>query len=190
MKAKLVFVTVPAKDPQRLAAFYEKFFGIDFGLTYGENVVSYHAPILREGVQLSIQQWFRQNDTTTCYYAVDDIAAAVAEVKEGGGQVVSDPRPLPILPPLVPIFRLMAQAFFDVTAQETAQATTIGTGAVLADPEGNQLGLIQFEPFMHAMYCIGRHTEPLSATQLSSHKLTSAIGRLFEQLRPPAQPRR
>ena len=182
MKAKLVFVTLPALDPKRAAEFYSKYFGIEFGRTFSESVVAYHAPVLDDGTQISIQARLSAQDAPTCYLAVDDIAATAREMVADGAKLVFGPAPMPVAKDAIGGFIANSTAFFGVDPEHVKP--DLGLVAVLLDPAGNRLGLIQFEEFMHPMYSLGKFAKELSPRQLNSHRVSVEMGKLYDKIHP------
>jgi predicted enzyme related to lactoylglutathione lyase len=187
MKAKLVFVTLPAADPKKTADFYAKHIGIEFGRTFSDSVVSYHAPVLEDGTQLSVQERLSAQDVPTCYLAVDDIASTIPEMLADGARLIFGPVSMPVAKDALGGFVANGAAFFDLEPQQIKD--DLGLVALLLDPAGNRLGLIQFEEFMHPMYSLGKFAKDLSSLQRNSHRVSVEMGKLFDRIpRPVASP--
>lgn len=182
MKAKLVFVTLPALDPKKTSEFYAKYIGIEFGRTFSDSVVSYHAPVLDDGTQISVQMRFSAQDVPTCYFAVDDIEAVIAEMVADGARLTFGPVSMPVAQDAMGGFIANAAAFFGIEPERVKD--DLGLVAVLLDPAGNRLGLIQFEEFMHPMYSLGTFAKDMSAQQRNSHRVSCEMGKLFDKIHP------
>jgi predicted enzyme related to lactoylglutathione lyase len=182
-KAKLVFVTMPVDDPKAVAAFYTKYIGVEFGRTFSDGVVSYHAPILEDGTQLSIQKRFSPHDMVTCYFAVDDIAETLRGMVCDGAKVAMEPIRLTVARDAIGGFIANSTVFFGIPAESVKDY--LGLGAVVIDPAGNRIGLIQFEEFMHPMYSVGKFAKELTPAQANAHRISVEMGKLFDKIPAP-----
>jgi len=116
--AKLVFCNVPARDARSLLPFYGKLLGIDpesFVHNPESPIPQYYEPITGDGVDITITQRNDTREVTATYWHVPDIGDAIRSLNEVGGNVVSGPDKMP----------------------------DGGQTAVLLDPDGNYVGLVQ-----------------------------------------------
>jgi predicted enzyme related to lactoylglutathione lyase len=116
--AKLVFCNVPARDADSLLPFYGALLGVDPG-SFVKNAESpipqYYEPITGDGVDITITQRNDTREVTATYWAVDDLEGAIKELQAAGGNIASGPERMP----------------------------DGGATALLLDPEGNFVGLVQ-----------------------------------------------
>ena len=128
---QLVFCNVPARDASSLLQFYATLLGIDSGaFVHNENspIDQYETPISTSGIDLLLTQRSDNREVTTTYWAVPDINAAIDELKNQGGEVVSGPTEMP----------------------------DGGTSAALLDPEGNYVGIVQLADHSHEYFQLGK----------------------------------
>jgi len=149
LKAKLVVCNVPTKNTAAAQNFYNTLFGgQDFARSLYDKHESHYRPIHQDGLTLSIAD--RQNDREpiTCFFAVDNLDAAVTQLTAAGGKVVVNATPMPVSAQPAAV-----KAFHD--AQGAAQAHPPSTGgrfATMLDPDGNYLGLMELESSMQAHF--------------------------------------
>lgn len=175
MTPKVVLITVPADDPKQTAEFYSALFGIEFARTFTDAHVAYHVPISDDGRLFQVQKKFRPDDAVTCYFAVDDLNAAIKELKAEGATVVTQPMDLPVSRQVLQDYKELFKQSFGTDA-----ADTIGTGAVLKDPAGNRFGLVQLHEHAQPMFKYGKyatHPRHLSEERYAMHTRTIAIGK-------------
>jgi predicted enzyme related to lactoylglutathione lyase len=113
--AQLVFCNIPAREPKSLIGFYSALLGS------GAFVENEHSPIPQyqealtgDGVDLTITQRQDTRDVTAVYWAVSDVEAMIDQLKKAGGELV-----------------------------EHKDTPDGGRTAVMLDPEGNFVGLLQ-----------------------------------------------
>ena len=90
MAGKLVHFELPAQDSARAKEFYGSLFGWQFQ-SYGD--MDYHLTRTAED-QGGAVSGMQQGEHATIYFDVDDIDAALAQVRELGGQA-EDKQPVP-----------------------------------------------------------------------------------------------
>jgi predicted enzyme related to lactoylglutathione lyase len=92
VKAKLVHLEVPTDEGVKdsVLEFYASLFGTPLARSFTDVVESYHLPIGRDGTWLSVhvRSGEATAEQTVCHFAVDDLAAAVAELTAAGGTLV------------------------------------------------------------------------------------------------------
>jgi predicted enzyme related to lactoylglutathione lyase len=159
--AKLIMITIPATNVDGSESFYSKLLGTDFAPALSTTEAAYHAPISSDGVDLQIGTRHSPQETPMAHFAVDDINAAVTEVKNLGGQVVWGPTALPIAP--------AAKADYEALVKKhnpgVAVTGNVGSAAVVRDPDGGTIGLVQLEEHTHKHFAFGKHRQPLTAEQ-------------------------
>jgi len=116
--AKLVFCNVPARDASSLVPFYSTLIGSAFVQNTGSPIPQYQEAITGDGVDMTLTQRNDTREVTTTYWSVDDIRGAISDLQNAGAQVVQEPAEMP----------------------------DGSYNAILLDPEGNYVGLVQFRP--------------------------------------------
>lgn len=128
MDPTIVHFEIPAKDVEKLKGFYEKVFGWKIVKSPPMAEMEYwliqtvptdgKGMLLRPGVNGGMYKKEMEGATSVNYVAVTDIDKAIKEAKRLGAKVVS----------------------------EKAEIPHIGFFAVLMDPEGNPIGMLQPAP--------------------------------------------
>jgi len=175
MTPKVILINVPADDPKRTAEFYSQLLGIEFARTFTDSHVAYHVPISDDGKLLQVQKKFAPDEGVTCYFAVDDLNAAIKDLKAKGATVATQPMDLPISKQVLQDYKEMFKQSYGADA-----ADTIGTGAVLKDPAGNRFGLVQLNEHANLMFKYGKYsTQPrhVSEERYAIHMRTVALGK-------------
>lgn len=116
--AKLVFCNVPARDASSLVSFYSTLIGSNFVQNTASPIPQYQEAITGDGVDLTLTQRNDTREVTTTYWSVDDMEGAIRDLQGAGGNLIQGPDEMP----------------------DGSQ------NAVLLDPEGNYVGLVQFRP--------------------------------------------
>lgn len=134
-KLRASFVAVPSDDPKASRDFYEGLFRTDFARSFWEEE-GYHASI--DGVDLDIEVRHSPQETTTLFLEVDDLEEIIEDATAGGARVVWGPSGI-----RVPERNL--QAFKQAVRQGDVDARfdQLARAAVIVDPGGGQIGLIQ-----------------------------------------------
>ncbi len=161
MVASLILCNVPTSNSEAAQRFYGALIGVDrFARALNDRVESYFAPLSRDGIDLTITQRFDDNERLTCYFAVDDLAESVGQLSELGGRVVVEPRAVAIGPD-------RAKRFYQEFAKREGLEVgdSIGTMAVMLDPDGNHVGLMQLEEHAKVHFRVGRYAQPLDPDQ-------------------------
>ena len=179
MKGKLIFVSVPADNPERAAGFYGKMLGIGFARSLTDEMEAYHAPISNEGAIMNIHTRLREGQQISCCFAVEDLDVALEEFQAEGGLVISPPRKLPIHPRGIDRYHDANQEHFDMPSRSLGETESMGSFAVVKDPEGNSLILMQLEKHAHASFKLSNYA--LEAKEGEFYQLSSAILRAHEQ---------
>lgn len=171
LSKKLAFISVAAGNPDSVRGFYEKFFGISFAATSTSQVpVTYQAPIDENGIDMMIGPQHDPKDSVIAYYAVDNINTAINEAKAAGGKVLWGPMALPIAPAQQGAYKALVEKFHPDDAKTTADWSTVGHGALIADPAGNPVGLVQLAPHAVSHFNAGPKKRPLSDTRVAVHE--------------------
>jgi predicted enzyme related to lactoylglutathione lyase len=112
MPGQIVHIEIPADDTGKSREFWGSLFGWQFEAFPGPT--EYHTTRIDDNSGAAITNMEPGKRGMRDYFAVEDIGAGVAKVKELGGQA-GDPRPVP----------------------------SMGWFSVCADPHGNEFGLWQ-----------------------------------------------
>jgi predicted enzyme related to lactoylglutathione lyase len=132
--AQLVFCNVPARDADSVLGFYGALLGIDpkaFVPNKKSPIPQYYEPITGDGVDITITQRNDTREVTATYWHVDDIRAAIKELEGAGGNVVQGPGEIP----------------------------DGGYNAMMLDPEGNYVGLVQLAETQQEYFRVGKFGE-------------------------------
>jgi len=175
MNAKLSVVNVPTGDVKKSRVFYTALLGSEFARSLTEKVHSYHQPISEDGIQVTLTNRQRADEHVTCYFAVDNLKAALEEVNKNGGKVVVEPFDMPIAERAVPAY----QRAIGEIHPGFKTGTTIGNTAIVIDPDGNTVGLIEFDPQMHLTYRVGNYRRPLGKDQVLQHQKSVELGKII-----------
>jgi predicted enzyme related to lactoylglutathione lyase len=176
MKAKLVLIHLPASDKERGRQFYSQLLGMDLAVSFSDNVPSYHIPISYDGIFLSLDVPYDEGESgATLFWAVDNLAEGIQEVEAIGGQLVHGPFDLTISPRAMDFYMSSVER----RNGNPNRNGTVGSCAILKDPVGNMLGLIQLDESAHVFYGVGDHWRGLSEEQIDGHLRTVEAGKRF-----------
>jgi predicted enzyme related to lactoylglutathione lyase len=175
MNAKLSVVNVPTGDVNKSRVFYTALLGSEFARSLTERVQSYHQPISEDGIQLTLTNRQRADERVTCYFAVDNLKAALEEVHKHGGKVVVEPFDMPIAERALHAYQL---AIGEIHPGFRA-GTNVGHAAIVIDPDGNTVGLVEFDPQMHLTYRVGNYRKPLGKDQVLQQKKSVELGKII-----------
>jgi hypothetical protein len=94
------------------------------------------------------------------HFAVDDLQGALQQVGNLGGKVVWGPEQLSI-------DDAVFADYADLVKKYAAGDPTknVGSAAVVQDPDGGTIGLVQLEPHAHKHFGYGKFRKPMSAEQ-------------------------
>jgi predicted enzyme related to lactoylglutathione lyase len=176
LSKKLAFISVAADSPDNVKTFYEKFLGIDFAQALTDQQKTFQAPLDEDGIDLMIGPKHNAQDSVVAYYAVDDLTTALNEAKAAGGKVAWGPAALPIPPADQDDYKALAQKFHPAGAKATTDWSTVGQGALIQDPAGNPLGLVQLAPHAQEHFNAGPGKRPLSDERVAEHQASIALG--------------
>ncbi|MDQ3702818.1 MAG: VOC family protein [Chloroflexota bacterium] len=113
----VVHVELPAKDAEKLWAFYSGVFGWKFEAMPGMETYKAAMPEGQDGVGFAIYQRDQPDQALTNYISVESISAYAEKIEQHGGKLLHR---------------------FSVPG--------MGHGAITHDPEGNVLGIWQTDP--------------------------------------------
>jgi predicted enzyme related to lactoylglutathione lyase len=138
LKAQLVLCNVPSVDTGAATRFYGALLGQDFARGLNDDVTSYFQPIHKDGIDMTVTERFDDRERMTCYFAVEDLEGTIRELEGLGGTVEAEPRPVNLSKRARKYREQAKRAGLEVQ-------DTVGTMAVLLDPDKNHVGLIQLE---------------------------------------------
>lgn len=178
LSKKLAFISVAADSPDTVRSFYQTFFGIDFVQALTDQQVTYQAPIDEDGIDMLIGPKHNPQDSVIAYYAVDDINTAINQAKAAGGKVIWGPQALPIPPAQQQGYKALVQKNYpdDAKSASATDWNTVGQGALIADPAGNPVGLVQLAPHATGHFNAGPHARPISDTRMAVHQTSPSLG--------------
>jgi predicted enzyme related to lactoylglutathione lyase len=187
LKASLIFVNVPTENFKNSLRFYSTLLGSDdFARGLNDQVESYFQPISRDGIDLSVAPRYDIQERCIPYFAVANLDETLAELQKSEGRevrVIDPPRDIPAL--VVPPTQVDGIDPGSVTAADKVakggkaarpKKHKIGRMAVILDPDGNHVGLMELEAHAHRHFKIGKHQEALSSDQVSEHREARQTG--------------
>ncbi|HVE77692.1 MAG TPA: hypothetical protein VNA89_02465 [Gemmatimonadaceae bacterium] len=162
LKSALVLYNVPSKNFGAARRFYSVLLGSDdFVRAPNRDVESYFRPVSPDGIDLTITARQDDREQTTCYFAVPSLQGAMDELQRVGGTLVVAPRDVRITSNRV------REAYVAQERQNQIQANEqVGRMAVLLDPDGNHVGLIELAEHAHRHFRWGKSQRPLEPEQL------------------------
>jgi predicted enzyme related to lactoylglutathione lyase len=165
LRSSLAFINIPSDDPARSRAFFEQLFGIDLVPSLWSDE-SYHAPISADGIDLDINVRHTPQESTTAFLAVADLDGAIRLATRSGGQVLWGPDDLAIPKDGTNPVPEVA---------EDTNGDSLGRAAVILEPGGSQIGLVELEEHAHEHFAFGKHQQPLTPHQTQAHQRSLEI---------------
>jgi len=174
LKASLVLCNVPTTNSDAARRFYGRLLGVDtgeFARGLNDRVESYFIPLSEDGIDLTITQRFTDEERLTCYFAVENLDAALAELTETEAKVVAEPQQIYVGPE-------RAKRFFQKAAERQGLTVgdSIGRLAVLLDPDGNHVGILELEEVAQAHFKVGKYAQQLSDARVAEHREAREAG--------------
>jgi len=149
--AKLIMVGLPADRPRAAARFYNGVVGGDFARSFSQDH-AFHAPVSADGVDFLISKRHSAAELPMPYFAVDDVNVAIDAARHGGGTVVWGPADIPIA-------QTVLNDYKDLHREEAGQGIvtdSVGSGAIIKDPQGNLFGVVELAEHTHEHFKVGR----------------------------------
>jgi predicted enzyme related to lactoylglutathione lyase len=158
--AKLIMVSIPAANVDGARNFYSQLLGTDFAAALTKKEDAYHAPASADGIDLQIGARHSPQETPMAHFAVDDLQAALQQVTSLGGKVVWGPEQLSI-------DDAVFNDYADLVKKHGAGDPTkdVGSSAVVQDPEGGTIGLVQLAQHTYKHFGYGKFRNPLTSEQ-------------------------
>lgn len=176
MQAKLIFLNVLSDGPDRSTRFYEELFGTQlFARSLTDQTDGYHMPISSDGIDLNITGSFAgQPPRIVPFFAVDDLRYVVDRLASEGGKAVSDEFAVGVPDSMLEQFRRKAS---ERGRSGEKIGSKLGDAVLMLDPDGNPIGLMHLEPFVHEHFKWGKYYQPLTETQLLDQMVSLFIAR-------------
>lgn len=169
LKAKLIACNVPSSNHAAAQGFYSALLGIEFARSLTEATTSHHIPLTEEGQFLWLSDRTAKEEQITCVFAVDNLDQVMNELSKVGGSRFIGPFDTPISPKLMSFYEAQVPAGVKVTP-------TLGKCALMKDPDGNVIALMQLEQHAHIFYRTGQHDRGLSEFTLNVHRKVREAG--------------
>lgn len=172
LRGSLIMCNVPTTNSEAARRFYGSLLGDDsFARGLNDEVESYFMPISEDGIDLTITQRYDDSERLTCYFAVEDLGASLEELRSLDGRVVVEPQPVRIGPE-------KARRFYkELGRREGIEVgDDVGTMAVVLDPDGNHVGLMQLEPIAMKHFQVGRYQNQITDEQAKEHDRAMTAG--------------
>jgi len=174
MGAKLIMVSMPSDDPDAVQDFYADVLEYDFAPSLSHEP-SWHANASVDGIDLLIGQQ-HQGELPMAHFAVDDLSEAVARATALNGQVVWEGA-LEMAPEALDDYRKLHQ-------RERGPGTVTnvaGRAAIVRDPQGGFVGLVELEEHTHEHFKVGRFAKQSTEKDLRTHREAIRIGKKLKQ---------
>ena len=172
LNSALAFINIPSDDPAKSRQFYEQLFGIDLVPSLsGEQ--GYHAPISDDGIDLDVNPRHSPQETTTAYVSVPNLDQALDAVRNAGGKVVWGPSDIKIAQEDLDEYK---KAVKDVDGLDVDTAS-LGRSAVVVDPGGSQVGLVQLARHTHKHFAVGEFQRPLDDYRVKVHQRSKDLAK-------------
>jgi len=179
---KLAVINLPAGDPEKLSGFYSTLLGIELTRSPTDETHSYSAPISEDGVYLSVKKKERSEEGILALFAVDNLENVVAAFQAAGGKLVSK-HALPISPSVKEEYAKGYQKLYGPL--DRAVPDTMGVSAVVVDPEGNRIGLMEIEEHAQVMFRVGARARAKGPSPEAVQAEAKNLERAFVSRRKP-----
>lgn len=163
LKSKLILCNVPTSDSDAAQRFYGALLGADDFLSAPNDSESVTLPLSQDGVDLTITRRYDDNERLTCYFAVHDLDEALRQALELGGKLMVEPRD-------VPIESRVAKQLQASLPRGVKVGDAVGRMAVVLDPDGNHVGLMEPAEAAHRHFRWGRAQRALEGDQIKEHR--------------------
>jgi predicted enzyme related to lactoylglutathione lyase len=167
---QLVVVTYPAGNIQAAKNFYETLLGIDLAVSLSEKIHSLHTYVAT-GVKFEINQRQANQEHAIAHFQVNNLDQAINALSEKGGKKIAGPFDIPIADAAM---ERLKQIVKNAGVQDPVEKS-MGQGAIVADPDGNFVGIVQLAPFAQAAFKRGQ----LTSEDLSDQREAVEAGKLI-----------
>jgi predicted enzyme related to lactoylglutathione lyase len=170
--AKLIMISVPSSNPVASRGFYASLLGMQFAKALWDQGESYHAPVSADGIMMAINQ-LHGSTSPIAIFAVANLADQLQSAQRLGCRVVYGPEPMPIAPDQVATYRA---AYQEVYGQAPGgNSSSLGTAAIVQDPGGASVGLVQLEDHANRPFLAGPLQTEFTPLQVQAHERSLAI---------------
>jgi len=180
LRASLAFISMPSDDPGTSRSFYEDLFGIEMARSLSKEE-SYHAPISADGIDFNVGVRHTPQESATPFVAVEDLQAVLQRVNDMGGRVVWGPEDLPLPEEDRDDY---AKAVHQVEGLNVWNPS-MGRAAIILDPGGSALGLVQLAEHAQRHFAVGRFQKPLDDHQVEVHRTAMRLSARRDRARYP-----
>jgi predicted enzyme related to lactoylglutathione lyase len=172
LNASLAFVNVPSDNPAQSRDFFQQLFGIELAPSLSADE-GYHAPISDDGIDLNINVRHTQQESPMPFIAVGNLDQAIELAENARGQVIWGPEELPIPDADLEDYK---QGIKELE-NEDVQGNSMGRAAIVREPGGSQVGLVQLAEHAHRHFGVGKHQRPIDDHQVRVHERAMDVGR-------------
>ncbi|HTN85874.1 MAG TPA: hypothetical protein VL242_19375 [Sorangium sp.] len=163
MNAKLIAINVPSPSPEN-RSFYESLVGVESASALS-SVRSAHMP-LPDGTWLWLSEPQHANDKApVAYFAVSDLEDARRGCLAAGGTAVGEIMTMETAEDALAFY---GQSLRNLGVDEPLTPLW-GRAALVRDPSGNLLGLVEVEPHSHIFYNLGKYSHGVPSKILVEH---------------------
>jgi len=139
MSARLVMLNIPVTDSAKGQAFYGSLLGTTLARSLTSGPEHHHAPA-SAGVMLDIGAPYTNGQPVIAQFEVSDLAATVQQLQAQGAKVLQAHIDLTMTPQYKQAISADWKALHGVDVGDS-----LGTAAVIMDPFGNMIGLVQLQ---------------------------------------------
>lgn len=175
MPPKMILFTVPSGQPLASQSFYEQLLSLDFARSLSDSK-AYHAPVSSDGIDILINE-AHPGETPMAHFAVDDLNATLQQAQQLGATVVFGPQDLQIAAAAVGDY----QQLYKKLGGAGDATSSVGQAAIIKDPQGGLVGLVQLAEHTHEHFGYGKFRHPLSQKQVQAQQADQEIGAKLPQ---------
>jgi predicted enzyme related to lactoylglutathione lyase len=174
--ARLITCSIPVNDLTRAQGFYGALLGVELARGLNEHVQSLHT-VVSAGVKLSLNARQNAEEKPMCHFAVENLTATVQQLERHGGRQVSGPFDLTV----ATVARDRLAEAYRAAGGKGAFQPSLGSAVIMADPEGNFIGLVELNAYAEEAFIRGVLTE----ADFRDQDTAVQIGRLMPAHRSP-----
>ena len=175
--AQVAFINVPAKDLEKSRRFYEILFDSVFARSLTEKPKGFHMPVSCPRTYWHVTERTHERETTVVYVAIRNLKHTLKRLVAAGGEVVSEPRNLRISGRMFEVFKERVESKLEQVDPGVPVTEEMGHFALLKDPEGNVVGVMELAKYLYYHFGYGRHRKPATQEQLEDHLEAIGTGR-------------
>lgn len=166
LRGNLIMINVPSGDVAKTAQFYSQFLGIDLARSLYDKGESYHAPVSEDGLDIAVNAQHTPEEQPMAFWAVDNLDKTLQDVRNGGAEVVWGPDKLPIASKARDEYKKLVKEEWP----ELKPTDDLGTAAIIEEPGGTQVGLVQLAESAHGHFNDGKFAKGLTDKQVKVHE--------------------